>query len=529
MKKLLSLMLALAMLVSLAACGDSTPSATTAGGNMPPATSGAPSATTAAPAKNYKKEVVIGGNISVANFDPQKQTSAGPISAILPVFDRLIDLNPETRKFIPMLAKDWTISDDGLTYTFHLQENVTFHNGEKFTADDVVYTWERATTDEAVAASVKKAWGYAKTCKAEGDYTVVLTLEKKNPDLLFWLQPAYMGILDRTTCEADLEKGLTIGTGLWKLEENLQNDHISYVRNDSYYGESTPTERLEIRCIPEASARLIALENGEIDYAFGIAANEVSYVESNAKLKLIKGDSLGTRYFGFISNTEGPWHDENFRYAVAHALNREDIILAAGGLGTPAYTLWSPFQFGYAPQEEAFKYDVALAKDYLAKSSYKGESFAITTTSGYKAIALTIIDQLKAVGINATYDEQTTTTMGPLIKDRTLQAFIYNINLNYFGEDCRRHMYDTTYGSQIHADAPSYEQCFALFDKAMASMDEAERLDCYKQIQELMAKDAVFAPLFYGVVTDACIKELEGVPFAPDNRTNYNYAKVPEN
>ena len=143
--------------------------------------------------------------------------------------------------------------------------------------------------------------------------------------------------------------------------------------------------------------------------------------------------------------------------------------------------------------------------------------------------ALTIIEQLKAIGVNATYDEQTTTTMNPLIKERSLQAFIYNINLNYFGEDCRRHMYDTTYGSQIHADAPSYDQCFALFDKAMASSDEAERVNCYKQIQELIAKDACMDPLFYGVVLHACVKGLEGVPFAPDNRTDFRYVKVAEN
>ena len=524
MKRFLALALSLAMSLSLVACGNnSEPSEST------PTEPSNPSASTPVEeTKEYKKDIVIGGNFTIDNYDLQRLTSAQQITVILGSFDRLVDLDPETGEFIPMLAKSWTVSDDGLVYTFELRDDVTFHNGEKFTADDVVFTWERAATYESAGSSVKKAWGYAEKCEAQGDYTVVMTLGKQNPDMLYWLQPAYMGILDRTTTEADMEKGLTIGTGLWKLEEAMVGDHFTYVRNDDYWGETTPTETMEFRIIPEASARLIALENGEIDYAYEIADNEVTYVEQNDDLKLIQGDSMGTRYFGFISNTEGPWHDANFRKAVAHALNRDDIILAAGGYGTPAYTLWNPVQVGFAAQEDAYKYDVALAKDYLSKSSYAGESFAITSTSGYKNAILTIIDQLKAVGINATYDEQTTTTMNPLIKERTLQAFVYNINLNYFGEDSRRHMYDTTYGAQIHADAPSYDECFALFDKAMASNDEAERVACYEEIQELIAEDACMFPLYYGVVQHAASKDLEGVPFAPDSRTNFTYAKVLE-
>lgn len=524
MKRLMALILALLMVLSLVACGGDKPT-----GSTPSTTPTNPTnpANPTEPAKEYKKDVVIGGNWNINNYDIQRMTNANQIPVTQGSFDRLVDLDLETGKFVPMLAKSWTISDDGLVYTFELRDDVTFHNGEKFTADDVVFTWERAASYADVAGSVKKAWAYAEKCEAKGDYTLVLTLSKKNPDMLYWLQPLYMGILDRTTTEADMEAGLRNGTGLWKLQEDVPNDHFSYVRNDDYWGETTPTETLEFRVIPEASAMLIALENGEIDYAWTISANEVEYVEANKDLKLIQGDSMGTRYFGFISNTDGPWRDENFRKAVAHAINREDIILAAAnGYGTPAYTLWNPAQAGFAPQEEAYKYDVALAKEYLAKSGYKGESFAITTTAGNKNTALTIIDQLKAVGINATYDEQTTTTMNPMIKERTLQAFTYNINLNYFGEDCRRHMYDTTYGAQIHADAPSYDQCFALFDKAMASSDEAERMDCYKQIQELTAKDACMVPLFYGVVLDAANKNLEGVPFAPDTRTNFTYVKV---
>ena len=528
MKRLMALTLALLLVLSLVACGGDKPTSTPGTTPSEP-TNPANPANPTEPAKEYKKDVVIGGNWNVNNYDIQRMTSSNQIAPVQGTFDRLVNYDLEAGKFVPMLAKSWTVSDDGLTYTFELREGVTFHNGEKFTADDVVFTWERSQSYENTASSVKKAWGYVAKCEAKGDYTVVLTLGKKNPDFLFVIQPLYMGILDRTTTEADMELGLTIGTGLWKLQENVANDHLLYVRNEDYWGETTPTETLEFRMIPEASALLIALENGEIDYAYAISANEVEYVKANKDLQLIQGDSLGTRYFGFISNTDGPWRDENFRKAVAHAINREDIILAAAnGYGTPAYTLWNPAQTGYAPQEEAYKYDVALAKEYLAKSGYKGESFAITTTAGNKNTALTIIDQLKAVGINATYDEQATTTMNPQIKERTLQAFTYNINLNYYGEDCRRHMYDTTYGAQIHADAPSYDECFALFDKAMASNDEKERVACYEEIQELIAKDACMVPLFYGVVLDAASKDLEGVPFAPDTRTDFTYVKVAE-
>ena len=155
MKKLLSLMLAVVMLLCCSACNNSTnpgnsesvPADTTVDDQQQAATEGYVD-TSISPEVKYKKEIVVASHGNVDKVDLQTGSSFPNTTIYLLVYDRLIHYNPTTKEMSPMLAESWNTPDNGLTYTFKLRNDVTFHNGEKFTADDVVFTLERGKLSE---------------------------------------------------------------------------------------------------------------------------------------------------------------------------------------------------------------------------------------------------------------------------------------------------------------------------------------------------------------------------------------------
>lgn len=274
------------------------------------------------------------------------------------------------------LCKDYTVSDDGLTYTFTLPENVRFHDGEPFTSDDVKFTFENILSQQCFAAT---SLANLDSVTCPNDYTVEFHL--KQMDARFLSTLAYNGvhILPRHVYEGqdwmgDDSMQTQVGTGPFKFSEWNKGVSITLVRNDDFFrGPELPyLDRVIYSYISDANTAMQSFYNGELD-VLGIIApsSELENLLANDQLNNFK-TIYPSRFYICMDMTRAPYDDLNFRLAVAHATNADDIVnRAMGGIGQKATTYITPL-YAWACNTDADAavpgYDLELAKQYMEKT-----------------------------------------------------------------------------------------------------------------------------------------------------------------
>lgn len=292
MKKTISLILAMLMVLALfAGCGakDDATTTTTAGGSntasqaaqvMENIQDNQGAAATPPPEDDnvkYRESLTFVMDDKVAKinpFNPGGGTQTGTIYHM--IYDTLIDYTLEGT-YEPCLATEWTVNNDEYTdFTFKLREGVVFHNGEPFTADDVVFTWENGLA--GIGSGVYNVAIKFESVEAVNDYEVRITLKESDYD--FWYTIANIGafvIMNRDAVEADPEDGPMIGTGPYYVADFVSSDYIVYERNDNYFGELPYTKTFTSKYIAEETARYILFDNDEADFILVSSVNIPKY------------------------------------------------------------------------------------------------------------------------------------------------------------------------------------------------------------------------------------------------------------
>jgi len=355
MKKVISLLLALIMVLSLVACGGKTDD----GGKDP---SGDPV---------IQDRLVIANGNMLSILDPQNNNDLWCGHTYSMTHDKLVEFDYQNNKLVPELATEWSFDADSLTYTFKLRDDVTFHNGEKFTAQDVIYTYERGMGFSFQQTRLK----YIDKMEADGDYTLKITLNSPAAEFLEGLASPNLGILNKKAIEADAEKGGMVGTGpfVFKFENFKPDESVVLTRNDSYWGEAPKSKEIEYRKIAEAGARVIGLQTGEIDICLEVPAVEAPNIADYEGVELIQQPSSKLLYMAMNMGEKGPdfFKDERVRKALNYATNTEDIIIAmTEGYASPAQGCIAPTMFGHDPNVATYEYDLEKAKALLKEAGY---------------------------------------------------------------------------------------------------------------------------------------------------------------
>lgn len=527
--KRIALFMAIVMMLSLVVgCGGGTTSTSTTS-----TTSTTPSVVTPAdPDVKYEEQVVIGQNAKTTTTNPQAQTNIAHRMMFGLTHNTLVGYVEKSKELTPELAKSWTVSDDLKTWTFTLRDDVVFHNGEKFTADDVVFTWENAMSAEGVSGTVKAAYAKMESVKANGDYEVVITLSEGNIDLLYTLSNEYMAIVNREACAANATDGPSIGTGAWINKEFVSGDHTLLVVNENYWADVPVTKELLFRYISEGSARLIALETGEIDVCQSPNNTEHEVIKANSDLILEAYPSSALTYLSFNMNTF-LGEDENLRLAIAHALDNQQIIDgAASGFGTVANSMWGIDQYGYFDNWESvgqvtYNNNMEKAKEYMAKSKYAttGVDIKFMTSTTWRVNALQIMQQqLKPLGINVIIDEVDAAGLTSRSNTGDFEVLMYSITFTPAGSDVNRIFYP---GSSTNNANYNSARVTELLDLASAEQDDTKRKAYYQEVQEIVHKEAPYIPLYYANSGAAYDKNLESAIFNNSGNHDYTYARVP--
>ncbi|MDQ1424685.1 MAG: peptide/nickel transport system substrate-binding protein [Acidimicrobiaceae bacterium] len=381
----------------LAACGSSKGSSTGA-----TSTTNAPTATTSAP--SGRTSLVIGSVLAPPTLDITTGSGAAIPAALLNnVYETLIKATGPDQ-YAPALAKSWTISDDGLTYTFALQTGVTFHNGEAFSSKDVKFSFDNAQANVAAGkapAIVAQTFAPVASVAAPDANTIVITLKQRSRDFIYNLSQTG-GVIVNEKALPDVATH-PVGTGPFQFDSFVTNASLKLKRYDGYWGTKPALQTVEWRYIsdPKAMSDSIKSPNG-VDIIDNLTpdlfkgfAGDSNYMTQNI---VTNGETILA-----INNLRAPLSDVRVRQAISYAIDKKAVNdIAESGFGKIIGSHASPNDPWFEDLSNTYAFDPAKAKDLLKQAGVSGLKLTIQVPPvPYATAAAPIIQQeLGDVGIS---------------------------------------------------------------------------------------------------------------------------------
>jgi peptide/nickel transport system substrate-binding protein len=279
--------------------------------------------------------VTLGRTYDADRYDPQRSSSLAAAEVLYMVGDTLVTLSDDLKTVEPALAERWEVSEDGLTYTFHLKPGVTYCDGKTLTAQDVVGSMQRWLTPDGPYVSTWKA-GMVDSVTAPDDSTVVYKLSAPSSGLLFQMAQFNFIIIDPAEAEAlGDDFGVTAfnGTGAFCFDSWQPNDAVVLTRHDGYdwgspaLGNSGPArvDKVVWKIIPEESTLVASLQAGEIDATYSLPSWSIAQLEADPSIQLAQpAASFRTHYVG-MKTSRPNMGDVHVREAISHAIDQSAI------------------------------------------------------------------------------------------------------------------------------------------------------------------------------------------------------------
>lgn len=349
-----------------------------------------------------KDDITVGLQLEPPHLDPTS-AAAGAIDSVLysNVFEGLTRFD-SAGAVIPGLAKSWEISEDGLTYTFTLNEAVTFHDGSTMDAEDVKFSLDRIGAEDSANAQ-KALYAAITEVNVIDPTTVEIKLSEANGNMLFNLAWGDAVIVAPESIEGI--KQTPIGTGAFKFDSWTQGDKIELSRNENYWGTPAVLTKATFKFISDPTAALGAMMAEDIDVFSGFPAPEnLPQFEADPRFQVLIGSTEGETILA-MNNKQAPFDNVKVREAVSHAIDRQAIIDGAMfGYGTPIGTHFAPHNPAYVDLTGNSAFDPEKSKALLAEAGFPDgfETTLFLPPPSYARRGGEIIAaQLAAVGIKA--------------------------------------------------------------------------------------------------------------------------------
>lgn len=378
-----------------------------------PATGSDATAPDAAPAAAGQPPAAPTGTLIVAlpldpnSINPPNAADRMAGNVVNQIFDSLLAVDNATGELLPSLATEWTVSDDGMVYTFKLREGVTFHDGTPFNAEDVVATFEAGKDPANAYAS-----GYeAVTVEVVDEYTVVL--KPNTPDVTFLRTLTGYNIISAEQFAAEGNAGIEtnpIGAGPFKFVEWNKGDRIVLAAFADYWDEGKPyVAEVIFRPIPESATRLAAIQTGEVHIINRLSADEAASLTGVADVEQITYPADRVYYITFNNLTTGvgqPTEDVRVRQAMNYAVDRQAIVDGIfGGNARLSAGFVTPWNLGFDEELQPYPFDQEKARALLAEAGYPdgftiGMSCPVGAYTSFEDVCQAVANYLAEVGIN---------------------------------------------------------------------------------------------------------------------------------
>ena len=462
----------------------------------------------------YGGSAVVGIQQDIDSLDPHKATAAGTKEILFNIFEGLVK-SDENGNLIGAVASDYTISEDGLVYTFTLRDNVKFHNGSVVTAEDVKYSLERASglLDGTPLISTLSA---ITAVDILDEKTVQVTVGSANTELIYSFVAAII-----PAGSGEEEGADPIGTGPFSFVSYKPQEGIVVKKNADYWQEGLPyLDEVNFKIVNSAETALMELQGGTIDIYPYLTDSQAQALKAGNTHQVISSPSNVVQAL-FLNNAVKPLDDVRVRQAILYAIDKDEINLFVGGgngslIGSAMLPTLADY---YEDLNDVYGTgaDVEKAKELLADAGYPdGFDLVIDIPSNYEFHMQTgevIVEQLKAVGINATINAvEWNTWLTDIYNGRQYTATISGVTCDQTPGYMLNRFESTSAKNFINYTNAEYDEVYA---QAQAALELKEKAGYYKHLQELLVDDAATAFIQVPGNMTAISNRLAGYKFYP--------------
>lgn len=498
----------------VAACGGTAAPSASGGSAPPPASSAAPSSAapsdSAAPTGNVLRVARLADHYNF--WHPVQFQTGNQFQWWSSVFNTLVEAESDSKTVIGDLAANFTVSPDATVFTFDLVTNAKWHDGEPFSADDVIFTINWATQNYDAFKGFLPHWNQIKgaadvlgtTNSPEGlkkvdDDTVELTLAAPNAEFLYSLTDMANVILPehilKDATKADIETlpfttgtpGTTIGTGPYKLKAFTPDQSVELEANPDYFKGAPKIPGIVFKLFSDPALAVAQLESGDLDLAFRVSPGEFDRLAAVPTLNAISAANPGIVRIVFKTE-QAPWSAKEVRQAFYTAINRQAIV--DDFYKGRAHVLINPPGFKEYPELKRYAFDTEAAKALLAQGGYKGETFKLLYNQTFpdaQTIMPLIQNDLQAAGVTVELMPTDNAQYLDVYNDRTKwdgfiavggsEALSPNRSEQYFPKDGKTE------------SAYTNPRIYELWAAGRATSDPAERDAAYKELATILNED----------------------------------------
>jgi len=467
-------------------------------------------------------------------LDPVTTALNTSIWYFMSIYDQLIRVAPDGISLEPSLAESWDISEDGLTYTFHLRPNVLFSDGTPLTSADVLYSWVRAANDPGqiwtftLDAMKRDAEGQVEGITAPDDATVVVELAKPWVPFVSDVAMFNLSVISKAFAEGNEERLATecMGTGPFALGEFRAGEILTLVKNPHYWEEGLPLlDGVDVNLVPDDNARILQLQGGELDGIMDVPFNRVPELQADPNLKVYQFPSTYTRYI-LLNVREAPLDDVHARRALQYATDRQTLVdVVLFGNGIPATSFMPKGALYWNDTLEGYPYDLAKAQEELAQSATPdGFALELSTIAGFvsdESMATALKDMWSQIGVEVTISPLETSIFNEAFTNATFQAMSQYWTNDIIDPD--ELVGFAVLQESVQAFHTGWENAEAqdLTRQGAAASDPQKRKEIYFRIQEIHSEESPMLPLYYQPYLNVTTTQVHNFQHPPTGQYNW--------
>ncbi len=464
---------------------------------------------------NPKGRLVLNIGAEPTFFNPLLYTDSASATVVDFVFNGLIAVN-EKLEFIPDLASQWDISDNGLIYTFHLRPNVFWHDGKPFTANDVKFTFDTLLSPKTQTVRRSSYIINGKPIKVTilDLYTVQFTLPEPFAPILSALSIGILPqhILEKQNINTTKFNEHPIGTGPFKLISYERGDHILLERNPNYFKGAAKLEKVYLKIIPNENSAKVAFETGQLDET-SVQPRDFSRFQQRGNYNLFRWSALNYTYMG-LNLDHAVLKELAVRQAIAHAINRDQLVNSVlRQFGQVANIPMAPASWAFTPEKPLYNYSPSYSIQLLNNAGWE------LGTNGYRhkknipcefrlmisqgnnereQAALIIQDALKKVGIKVQIQTMEWASLVQKLDQpkKDFDAVIIGWSLG-IDPDSYSIWHSSQYPNGLNFVHYNNTTVDALLVKARREMIPRKRKDLYQQTYNHIVQDVPYIFLWY--------------------------------
>lgn len=435
--------------------------------------------------------ITIGIPQDLDSLVPSLSQGAGTQEILFNIYEGLIKPDSDGN-LIPAVASDYTMSEDGLTYTFTLRDGIKFHNGNPVTVADVKYSIDTCAGLNG-GEPVISAFSNIESVETPDEQTIIITLKESSSSFL-----AILATVEAAIVPADVDDLQTnpIGTGPYKFVSRSLQENVILERFEEYWGEPAHIQDITLKVLADADSIVMNLEGGAVDMVARVSTTQAAELSDN--FEVLEG-TMNLVQAVYLNNAAAPFDNELVRQALCFATNKQEILdFVSDGKGTPVGSSMFPAFGKYYIEElnDTYTTDIDKAKELLAQAGYAdGFSFTMKVPSNYQQhvdTAQVVAEQLKQIGVTANIELiEWETWLNDVYQGRDFEATLVGVDASTLtaGAMLSRFRSDA-HNNFINYNNADYDAAYANALAAEAVSDDEKATEYYKECETILADTA---------------------------------------